>query len=61
MRQKGRPVTPGKCGNRAGAWGESSPLKFVQLVGGWDSVAVLEQYVRRMSSDDALGGNIKWQ
>ena len=37
------------------------PIKFVQLVGGWDSVVVLEQYVRRMSSDDALGGNIKWQ
>ena len=37
------------------------PMKFVQLVGGWDSVTVMEQYVRRMSSDDALGGNIKWQ
>jgi site-specific recombinase XerD len=37
------------------------PLKFVQLVGGWDSVVVLEQYVRRMDSEDALGSNVKWQ
>ena len=37
------------------------PLKFVQLVGGWESVAVLEQYVRRMDSEDALGSNVNWQ
>lgn len=37
------------------------PIKFVQLVGGWESVTVLEQYVRRMTSDDALGGNVKWR
>jgi integrase/recombinase XerD len=37
------------------------PLKFVQLVGGWDSVVVLEQYVRRMDSEDALGTNVGWQ
>ena len=33
--------------------------KFVQLVGGWESMAVLEQYVRMMKSDDALD-NVKW-
>jgi site-specific recombinase XerD len=37
------------------------PLKFVQLVGGWESVSVLEQYVRRMDSEDALGSNVGWQ
>jgi putative aminopeptidase FrvX len=37
------------------------PSQDFRAVGGWDSVVVLEQYVRRMSSDDALGGNIKWQ
>lgn len=49
---------------RSWAWRNlkaGTSTKIVQLVGGWDSVTVLEQYVRRMSSDDALGGNIKWQ
>ena len=33
--------------------------KFVQLIGGWDTLAVLEQYVKRMSSEDAL--NLDWR
>ena len=30
------------------------PLKYVQLIGGWESVTVLEGYVRAMTSEDAL-------
>ena len=33
------------------------PLKFVQLVGGWESVTTLEQYVRAMESSQALNAN----
>ena len=36
------------------------PMKIVQLVGGWESIAVLEQYVRYMDSEDALDGNYKF-
>lgn len=34
------------------------PIKFVQLVGGWASIGVLEGYVRAMESDEALSA--KW-
>lgn len=34
------------------------PIKFVQLVGGWESVTTLEGYVRAMTSEDAL--KAKW-
>ena len=34
------------------------PIKFVQLVGGWSSISVLEGYVRAMESDMAL--DAKW-
>ena len=35
------------------------PMKDVQLIGGWESVTVLEDYVRAMTSEDALGAD--WQ
>ena len=31
------------------------PLKYVQMIGGWESVTTLEGYVRAMDTDDALG------
>lgn len=31
------------------------PMKYIQLVGGWESVVTLERYVRAMAVDDALG------
>jgi len=31
------------------------PLKYIQLIGGWESVTTLEGYVRAMDTDDALG------
>lgn len=34
------------------------PTKFVQLVGGWESVTTLERYVEAMDSEEALGA--KW-
>ncbi|MDO8472446.1 MAG: tyrosine-type recombinase/integrase [Dehalococcoidia bacterium] len=34
------------------------PIKQVQLVGGWESISVLEQYVRAMESEDAMSA--KW-
>jgi len=34
------------------------PIKFIQLVGGWESVTTLESYVRAMESEDALAA--KW-
>ncbi len=33
------------------------PQKYVQLIGGWESVVTLEQYVRAMESEDALEAN----
>jgi len=33
------------------------PIKYVQLIGGWESVTTLEQYVRAMESEDALEAN----
>ncbi|GAI72375.1 unnamed protein product, partial [marine sediment metagenome] len=33
------------------------PQKYVQLIGGWESVTTLEQYVRAMESEDALDAN----
>lgn len=33
------------------------PIKYVQLVGGWESVVTLEGYVRAMESEDALSVN----
>ena len=30
------------------------PLKYVQLAGGWESVGILEHYVRALDSEDAL-------
>jgi site-specific recombinase XerD len=33
------------------------PIKYVQLIGGWESVTTLEQYVRAMESEDALDAN----
>jgi len=33
------------------------PTKYVQMVGGWESLSVLERYVRAMDIDDALGAN----
>lgn len=33
------------------------PIKYVQLVGGWERVSTLEGYVRAMESEDALGAN----
>lgn len=33
------------------------PIKFVQLVGGWESVVTLECYVRAMESEDALSAH----
>jgi len=33
-------------------------IKDIQLIGGWESITVLEGYVRAMQSEDALGG--KW-
>lgn len=34
------------------------PIKYVQLVGGWESIRTLEQYVRAMESEEAL--EAKW-
>lgn len=35
--------------------------KFVQLIGGWESMSILEQYVKRMDSQDALSnGKVRW-
>jgi len=31
------------------------PIKYVQLVGGWESVTTLERYVKAMDSEEALG------
>ena len=33
------------------------PQKYVQLIGGWESVTTLEVYVRAMESEDALDAN----
>lgn len=35
------------------------PIKHLQIIGGWSSVTVLEQYVARMDSEDALS-SVKW-
>ena len=35
------------------------PIKFIQLVGGWSSIAVLEGYVRAMESEDAVEAELR--
>lgn len=38
-----------------------TPIKFVQLCGGWESVTTLEGYIKAMNSEEALNGKgVKW-